>query len=138
MLTKELPPISLLCKLFDYDIAENKLYYHPRPIELFKTKYQWRRWNIKYAFKEVEVKSLSIAGDSYAYHRILYAVVKKEDPHGFLIDHVSGNDYDNNINNLEKVTPRENQQRKRFQKKGRAQRELINLERLKLKIQSVS
>lgn len=41
-------------------------------------------------------------------HRVVWLILKGEDPYEFIIDHLDGNRSNNNINNLEKKTQKEN------------------------------
>jgi len=43
------------------------------------------------------------------YHRIVWAILKREDPLDFSLDHINGDTLDNRIENLRKVTAKQNQ-----------------------------
>ena len=48
----------------------------------------------------------------YMVHRVIWAILKREDPLSFQIDHINGNKTDNRIENLRKATVSQNQYNK--------------------------
>jgi hypothetical protein len=52
---------------------------------------------------------LKFNGRSLSCHRIVWAILKREDPQKFPLDHINGDRLDNRIENLRKVTNRQNQ-----------------------------
>ena len=50
-----------------------------------------------------------LRGKTFKVHRVIWALLKREDPLKFYIDHVNGNKLDNRIENLRKATAGQNQ-----------------------------
>jgi hypothetical protein len=53
---------------------------------------------------------------AYAAHRVIWAIIKREDPTGAQIDHINGNKVDNRIENLRKASQSQNQHNRRKSK----------------------
>lgn len=51
-------------------------------------------------------------GHIFLNHRVIWAILKREDPLDYQIDHINGNKSDNKIKNLRKVTHGQNQRNK--------------------------
>lgn len=146
MANKPLPPTEILRQLFRYDSKTGNLYWKDISIDFFKIMIEskindkCKKWNLKYANKEVcskrkPEKVVTIFGENYFYHRIVFAVVNGIDPKDYMIDHVNGNNIDNRIENLEIVTPRQNQRRRKYQKSGRVERDLFLIREMKKRVQ---
>ena len=56
---------------------------------------------------------IGISNVNYRAHRIVWAIIKREDPLGLQIDHINGNRLDNRIENLRKATPSQNQRNRK-------------------------
>lgn len=52
-------------------------------------------------------------------HRIIWYILKDDDPVGFVIDHIDGNSFNNKIDNLRKVTQKENSRNTGFNKNNK-------------------
>ena len=52
--------------------------------------------------------SFIFKGHQYLAHRVIWAILNKEDPGAYVIDHIDRNRQNNNITNLRKITQREN------------------------------
>ena len=58
--------------------------------------------------KDLTYPFVSIKGKLIGLGKLIYVWFKRDVPEGYEIDHVDGNPFNNNINNLEIVTRREN------------------------------
>lgn len=111
MATKQLPPQDYLCKRLRYDENSGKLFFLPRPIELFDAVYlqtaeqRQSQWNSRWAGKEAftaETGAGYCTGhlDSTLYyaHRIIWKMCFGDEPQ--IIDHRNGVKSDNRLSNL--------------------------------------
>lgn len=78
----------------------------------------WKRPNSNYVkagseagcLKASGYKSFSFNNVTYRAHRVVWAIVKGEDPNEWQIDHINGSKADNRIENLRKANSYQNQQ----------------------------
>lgn len=97
-----------------------KLFWLPRPIEIFATPRAFGTWNTRYAHAEAFTTVYSqgyrhskIFERTYQCHRVIWAMVHGAWPEGE-IDHINGVRHDNRIKNLREVTRSENQRNKKL------------------------
>jgi len=109
--------------LVAYDPKRGHLYWHERPIEMFKSADRWRAFNTKHAGKRAfaykntrgyhEGGILGLRGISA--HRLIWFMQTGEWPSGE-IDHINGVRDDNRWNNLREVSSLENSRNMRPRK----------------------
>lgn len=117
MATRILPTPEELRQLLRYDPESGKLYWLPRPVEMFANEPQitpearCRAWNTSWANKEAFTASRdlgykvgAIFGTNFRAHRVAWAIYYGEWPQGE-IDHIDGDPSNNQIANL-RVTDR--------------------------------
>lgn len=113
MANRPLPPVGVLRQLLRYEPDTGKLFWLPRPIEMFATKRAWSTWNSRYAGEEALASEKggyrygSINGGNVYAHRAAWALMMGEWPAG-QIDHINHTPGDNRWNNLRSVTLEEN------------------------------
>jgi hypothetical protein len=114
MATRELPDPELLRKLLRYEPETGKLFWLPRPLEMFPDHRSGKIWNTRYAgmetFNRIDNRGYSVAtlmGAPISGHRIAWAVFYGRWATK-TIDHINGDRTDNRITNLREVTHREN------------------------------
>ena len=113
-MTKELPSPELLRKLLRYEPETGKLFWMPRPLEMFATKNAFGTWNTRWANAEAFTsidgrgyKQGHFSGKHLRAHRVVWAVHFGSWPKNE-IDHINGNRSDNRIENLRDVPHRDN------------------------------
>lgn len=110
---RKLPDPELLRKLLSYDPETGILTWRERPLEMFKNKASFARWNSRYAGKEAFVTEVagykigSLLKGHYRAHRIIWAMLYSAPPVG-QIDHINGDRSDNRLVNLRCVSIAEN------------------------------
>ena len=120
----QLPELSYLQELFDYDKCSGLLIWKERPINHFKSEPAFKRWNKIFPGNEAgtisrktdgkKYKHVNICGKLYQIHRIiaeLCGLGLKED---LTIDHINGNGIDNRLNNLRVVSLSDQQKNARL------------------------
>lgn len=119
-MTKELPSPEMLRKLLRYEPETGKLFWLPRPLEMFATSRAANVWNIRYSEKEAFTsisdsgyKHGSIFNKSINAHRVAWALNYGKWP-THQIDHLNGDRADNRIKNLRDVSPSINQRNQKM------------------------
>jgi len=110
-------PYAIVERLLRLDEATGALFWKERTPDLFKVASDCPGWNKRYAGKEAFInvskgersgyKIGSIFKQRFPAHRIVWLLVNKEWPNGF-IDHIDGNPVNNIPSNLRVVTIAEN------------------------------
>lgn len=113
--TTNLPSPELLRKLLRYEPETGKLFWLPRPIEMFATVGAGKIWNSRYPGKEAFTadngtgyRHGEVNGKTLRSHRVIWAIVHGTWPTGD-IDHINGVKTDNRIANLRDVSSSINQ-----------------------------
>jgi len=107
-------PIKILRQLLRCDAEAGKLYWKPRPREMFSSQKGYRTWEARFAGKEA-FTALNRNGYLhgcilYTYflsHRVIWAMHYGEWPDDHM-DHINHNRTDNRISNMRVVTNAEN------------------------------
>lgn len=112
MTARPFPTPQRLRQLLRYEAETGKLFWLPRPREMFASQRSCSTWNARFAGRE----ALTAASNGYRVghidfklcmaHRVIWALV-----HGYWpdqVDHVSGNRGDNRFANLREATKSEN------------------------------
>jgi hypothetical protein len=105
---------SLASKLLRYDSETGKLFWLPRPREMFSTAHYCAAWNTKFAGKEAFTtadkfgyKQGTLLNRHYLAHRVIWLICTGSWPDGE-IDHINGNPSDNRLCNLRVVSGADN------------------------------
>lgn len=114
MAAKPLPSPEVLRQLLRYEPETGKLFWLPRPREMFATSLAFTSWNTRYSEKEALTAlndkgypSGAILAKSVAAHRVIWAIVHGAWP-STGIDHINGDRADNRIGNLRLANKSEN------------------------------
>ena len=99
-----------ISKLLRYEPETGKLFWRPRPVEMFASAKSAKTWNTRFAGKEA-LRALDangyrhgqICGRYYRAHRIAWLLAHGEWPVG-QIDHINGDPSDNRLVNLRCVS----------------------------------
>jgi len=133
MATKPLPDQALLLKLLRYEPETGKLFWLPRPLEMFSdhgigAELNCRNWNRRYANREAfpcaspkgakGYVQAQIFRGKYQAHRIIWKMVTGEEPDQ--IDHISGIRADNRFSNLRAVSCAENKRNLGIDKRNKS------------------
>ncbi len=119
MAKKPLPSPEELRQLLRYEPETGKLFWLPRPREMFTSDRSFNTWNVRFAgaeaFATVHRQGYRcgvIAGEKCLAHRAVWAVHSGRWPEN-QIDHINGDKTDNRIANLREATHAENLQNSR-------------------------
>lgn len=114
MAKKALPSPELLRQLLGYDPETGRLWWKPRPVEMFSSMGSWRSWHSRCmgieAFTAVRDSGYlvgNVFGQNLRAHRVIWAMVHGSWPE-MDIDHINGDRRDNRLCNLRSVTRSEN------------------------------
>ncbi|QIG74378.1 HNH endonuclease protein [Rhizobium phage RHph_N65] len=116
---------GFLHAIFVYDDETGRLFWRPRPVEMFVDGVKWsatanaNRWNARYAGVEALAcinaagyKHGTVFGVTVDAHRVVWALKTGVWPERE-VDHENGDRADNRFGNLRHVTPGENQKNRR-------------------------
>lgn len=104
-MNKNLPSPEDLRKVLRYDPSTGKLFWLPRPLEMFKTEQAAKTFNSRFAGKEAftanshSYRQAHVLGKKVLAHRTAWAIHYGEWPND-QIDHINGMRHDNRIVNL--------------------------------------
>jgi hypothetical protein len=106
---------ELLRQLLRYEPDTGKLFWLPRPREMFTSDGQWKSWNTRFSGKEAFTyvcqrgyRQGNIFNKLYRAHRVAWLIEMGEIPDGMIIDHANGVGSDNSISNLRLATQSQN------------------------------
>lgn len=115
-MTRNLPSPKLLRQILRYEPETGKLFWLPRPREMFDTQNAFGTWNTRWANAEAFTQIDSggyhhsrISKKSFKAHRVIWAMVYGSWPVD-QIDHINGARDDNRLCNLRDVCRSENMQ----------------------------
>ena len=104
-----LPSQAELKFLLRYDPSTGRLWWRPRPLEMFPTERAWKTWNTRYAyqfaFTSPDRKGYlvgAIYDDNYRASRVIWKYMTGDDADE--VDHEDGNNKNNRFHNLRDVT----------------------------------
>lgn len=106
-------PVKILRQLIACNPTSGKLFWRPRALRFFKTERACKIWNTRFAGKQCGSPGpdgylrISILGNKYLLHRVLWAIVKGRWPTEE-IDHLKGKRSDNRIIKLREANSGEN------------------------------
>lgn len=113
MATRIVTP-EILRQLLRYEPETGRLFWLPRPREMFKNQQSYGAWNTRYAGKEAFTAIGShgyltgaVNDKMYTAHRVIWVIVYGEWPEN-QIDHANAIRTDNRISNLRVATDQEN------------------------------
>lgn len=123
-----IPDREILLKHLSYDSESGLLRWNHRPQSEFETIGVWKAWHTKFAGKIAGHKSYDIRtgkrhcirihvaesnhSRSYVAHRLIWHMLGREVPDGFVIDHKDGDPFNNRIDNLRLARPHQNSSNK--------------------------
>lgn len=126
MADKIVPTPEQLRQLLRYEPETGKLFWRPRPVEMFKNKQAYGMWNTRYAGEEAftTINNLgyrkgTLLGRTYLAHRVIWAVHQGEWPSDQL-DHADSDKLNNRIGNLREATASENMRNQGTQKSNKS------------------
>lgn len=116
MTKRILPTPEQLRQLLRYDPETGKMFWLPRPREMFPTQRSFNTWNSRFAGKEAftaitkeHYRFGTIFGHPFRAHRVAWAIYYGKWPDEF-IDHKNGDTEDNRLENLREASNAENMQ----------------------------
>lgn len=115
MAKRDFPTPETLRQLLRYDPETGKLFWRPRPLEMFATKRAFTVWNSRFSNKEAftardSCNGYRVGNVNYKLcmaHRVIWAIVHGRWPEND-IDHINGNREDNRLANLREATRSQN------------------------------
>lgn len=113
MAIKTLPDRDLVLKLLRYEPETGELFWRPRPVEMFSSPAQAKRWNSRHAgrkagyLKKNGYTTVSILAIAYRAHRLIWLMLHGE-PVPDLIDHEDRGGSNNTELNLRAATDAQN------------------------------
>lgn len=125
MATKALPSPEVLRQLLRYEPDTGKLFWLPRPVEMFSSPGSCLSWNSKHSGREaLTAKSHNyrhggILGRLCPAHRVIWALQTGQWPTDE-IDHINGNGMDNSWRNLRRATRSQNEMNKGLRSNNRS------------------
>lgn len=114
MINETIPSPDVVCNLLEYAPSTGKLYWKPRPREMFTSHQSWGTWMTRYSEKEA-FTSLNdkgyfhgtLLGKNYLAHRIAFCIHHGRWPAG-QVDHADRCRTNNKPDNLREATAAEN------------------------------
>lgn len=109
MAKRPLPTPDELRQLLDYDPEAGVLVWRERPLEMFRRRGDWKRWNTCFAGRTAGARggygyiAFQVFGQHFLAHRVAWAIAHGAWPEGD-IDHINGDGTDNRIVNLRSVS----------------------------------
>lgn len=114
-------PQEMLMKILRYDEKTGRLFWLPRPRDMFNAECTFVSWNRRNAgneaFMQTNIKGYlagKVMGKSVTAHRVIWCMAHGTYP--IQIDHIDGNKTNNLLSNLRAVTNAENQKNRPTQK----------------------
>ena len=98
---KPLPPIDELRKKFAYRSDGVLIWKRPEGRKIKSGSVAG--WIDRNGYLSIQTRNVA-----YRAHRVIWAILKREDPLDYQIDHINGNKLDNRVENLRKATQRQN------------------------------
>lgn len=121
MIFNQTPSTEILKVLLVPDFGSGRIFYRPRPIEMFPSERIFRSWNSRFsgaeAFNTLNTKGYfygRLLEQRYLRHRVIWKMAHGNDPDE--IDHINRNPADNRIENLRASTRSENNINRRMSK----------------------
>lgn len=115
-----------LWEILNYDFVTGRLFWRERPLKYFPHVKEWKRWNKRYANKEIwklssdkKYLNVNFLNKNYKTHRVIWCMCFGEWPKGE-IDHIDGDTFNNRITNLRDVTIRTNRKNRTIETRNKS------------------